>query len=79
MNTGGDLPTLDEVHDAIDLIGELFKKYGHLLTGGGWASLTPVLQHDWEAVFRIPWITERPLPEPMRKGREWQEERKALE
>jgi hypothetical protein len=50
--------TLNEVHDAIDLIGRLFQKYGHLLTAASWAELTPVLQHDWEAVFRIPWIRD---------------------
>jgi hypothetical protein len=54
--TGEKLPTLDEVHDAIDLIGDLFKKYGNLLTAAAWVDLTPALQHDWEAVFRVPWI-----------------------
>jgi AbiU2 len=52
----GQLPTLDEVHEAIDLVGEYFNKYGFLLTGASWHRLTPVLQHDWEAVFRMPWI-----------------------
>jgi len=55
---GGNL-TLNEVHDAIDLIGRLFQKYGNLLTAASWVELTPVLQHDWEAVFRMPWILER--------------------
>jgi hypothetical protein len=48
--------TLNEVHDAIDLIGRLFRKYGNLLTAASWVDLTPTLQHDWEAVFRTPWI-----------------------
>jgi AbiU2 len=51
--------TLNEVHDAIDLIGDLFKKYGNLLTAAAWADLTPAIQHDWEAVFRVPWIRPR--------------------
>jgi hypothetical protein len=54
--TSEKLPTLNEVHDAIDLIGHLFKKYGNLLTAAAWVELTPALQHDWEAVFRVPWI-----------------------
>jgi hypothetical protein len=52
---GSDL-TLNEVHDAIDLIGRLFRKYGNLLTAASWVDLTPTIQNDWEAVFRLPWI-----------------------
>lgn len=54
---GADL-TLNQVHDAIDLTGGLFRKYGNLITAASWGDLTPALQHDWEAVFRIPWIDE---------------------
>ena len=60
--TGEKLPTLNEVHDAIDLIGDLFKKYGNLLTAAAWVDLTPALQHDWEAVFRVPWIRKARRP-----------------
>lgn len=56
--TGSNL-TLNEVHDAIDLIGRLFQKYGNLLTAASWVGLTPTLQHDWEAVFRVPWIQQQ--------------------
>jgi hypothetical protein len=52
----GSIPTLSEVHEAIDLVGRMFQKYGNLLTAASWVDLTPVLQHDWEAVFRVPWI-----------------------
>jgi hypothetical protein len=45
-----------EVHDAIDVIGELFAKYSSLFTAAGYASLVPAIQHDWKAVFRQPWI-----------------------
>jgi hypothetical protein len=38
------------------LVGELFTKYGNLLTAASWHDLTPTLQHNWEAVFQIPWI-----------------------
>lgn len=51
-----DLPTLDEVHDAVDVIGELFSKYSNLFTAGSWAFLEPVVQYDWKAVFRVPWM-----------------------
>jgi len=37
----------------------------------GWGSLTPVIQHDWEAVFLVPWLPERPLPESVRRAQEW--------
>lgn len=56
----GTIPTLNEVHDAIDLIGELFKKYGNLLTAASWVELVPALQHDWEKIFRVPWIEADP-------------------
>jgi hypothetical protein len=59
--TGQELPTLNEVHDAIDLVGHLFRKYANLLTAATWTDLVPALQHDWEAVFREPWIRSENL------------------
>jgi hypothetical protein len=50
------LPTLADVHAVIDLLGHLFKKYSNLLTAVSWGTLVPVLQHDWKAPFREPWI-----------------------
>jgi hypothetical protein len=50
--------TFNDLHDASVVVGELFKKYASLLTAKGWALLAPVIQHDWEAVFREPWIRE---------------------
>jgi hypothetical protein len=73
----GGIPTLNEVHDAIDLIGDLFKQYGNLMTASSWVDLVPVLQHDWERVFRIQWLPEPPEPEPLRLAREWREKRSA--
>jgi AbiU2 len=52
------LPTFGEIDKAIDVIGEIFKKYALLLTASGWASLEPVAQHDWQAIFRQAWIRE---------------------
>jgi hypothetical protein len=51
--------TIRDVHDAIDVIGDLFKKYYNLLTADSMAFLEPVIQHDWTAVFREPWIRPR--------------------
>jgi AbiU2 len=47
--------TLKDVHDAIDVIGELFRKYYTLLTASSMATLVPIIEHDWTAVFRVPW------------------------
>ena len=47
--------TLKEVHDAVDVIGHLFKKYYNLLTASSYIDLVPVVQSDWTAVFRTPW------------------------
>jgi hypothetical protein len=50
------VPTLDEVHDAIDMIGNLFRKYYPLFTAASMVLLEPVIQHDWLAPFREAWI-----------------------
>ena len=50
------LPTLKDVDASIDLIGDLFAKYANLLTAAMWPILVPVLQHDWQAIFRQRWI-----------------------
>lgn len=75
--SGRELPTLNEVHDAIDLVGRLFKKYSQLFTAADIIKLTPVLQHDWEAVFRVQWLPDLELPEPVRLAIEHQERRRA--
>lgn len=49
-------PTLSEVHDAIDVIGEVFQRYYSLFEAAAMVSLEPVMQHDWLAPFRVPWI-----------------------
>lgn len=54
----GTMLTAHEVHEVIDVIGELFKKYYNLLTASSYAFLVPVIQHDWLAAFRVPWIPE---------------------
>ena len=52
------LPTFSELHAAVDMIGELFAKYVNLLTASSYATLVPAFQHDWKAIFRVPWIRE---------------------
>lgn len=37
---------LEKVHDAIDVVGEVFTKYSGLLTAATWFELTPVIQHN---------------------------------
>jgi hypothetical protein len=47
--------TLGQVHGAVEVIGDLFKRYYNLLTAGSYVELVPAIQHDWKAVFRVPW------------------------
>jgi hypothetical protein len=51
------LPTFKDLDASIDVIGQLFAKYANLLTAATWPILVPVLQHDWQAIFRQRWIT----------------------
>jgi AbiU2 len=62
------LPTLNDIHDAIDVIGELFKKYNNLLTASSFVFLEPAIQHDWLAVFRQPWIRGSDWPSARHSG-----------
>lgn len=48
--------TLNEVHDVIDEVGRMFRKYHNLLTANTYTDLVPVIQDGWLAVFRVPWI-----------------------
>lgn len=52
-----------EVHDVIDVIGDLFKKYYNLLTASSYVFLVPVIQHDWLAAFRVPWMPPSYTPD----------------
>jgi hypothetical protein len=52
--------TLKDVHDVIDTIGHLFKKYNNLLTVSSYPFLVPLIHHDWKAVFREPWVRAQP-------------------
>jgi hypothetical protein len=50
------LPTFTDLDAAIDMLFELFRKYGVILTGSHRAVMTPVPQYDWLAPWRVPWI-----------------------
>ena len=50
---------LSEVHDAIDVIGEVFTRYYPLFEAASMVTLEPQIQHDWLAPFRVPWIRGR--------------------
>lgn len=50
------LVTYVELNAAMDQIGELVKKYASLLKAEILWQLEPVIQADWKAPFRQPWI-----------------------
>lgn len=54
------LPSFADLDAAVDQIGELVIKYYLLFTAAGLTDLVPVIQNDWEAVFRQPWIPSEP-------------------
>lgn len=53
-----ELPTYNEVHVCIDLLDELYVRYFLLFHASSMESLLPVRQHDWKAIFRVPWISQ---------------------
>lgn len=62
---GEDAPddiTFAELDAALDVLSDMLKKYMLILSGVGVGSTIPAVQYDWEAVLRIPWITEDALP-----------------
>jgi hypothetical protein len=50
-----ELPTLKDLHAAIEVIGSTFQKYAVILTGGWW-DLEHMIEDNWRAIFRVPWI-----------------------
>ena len=55
---GETMPTFNDIDAAIDVIGGLFRKYVLLLTAVG-QEATPIIPHDWKAIFREPWLPPR--------------------
>lgn len=54
--TGRDAPPLADVHASVDVIFDLFNKYGNLIRGVS-VERDPLLS-NWATVFRFPWITD---------------------
>lgn len=56
-----ELPTFDDLDKAIDVVGEMYKRYFLLIDGASLLEVAPVIQHDWKAPLR------RPIFEPVRR------------
>lgn len=54
------LPTFEELHAAVDTIGEMFIRYTSVLTAGQYVALEPFIQTNWKAIFRVPWLRSPP-------------------
>jgi hypothetical protein len=50
-----DYPSLDELDAALDVIGDLLKKYYLLVTANCMLSPEPILQFNWQQAFSVPW------------------------
>ena len=55
--TVAQLPTFDDMNEAMDALGTMFRKYANVLTAGSYLTLEPVVQEDWKAIFRKPWLS----------------------
>lgn len=50
-----ELPRFDDLNGAIEVVGDMFKRYALLLTASSYMDLVPVAQERWEAIFDVPW------------------------
>jgi hypothetical protein len=50
------MPTYGDLHAAIEAIGETCQRYALLLTASWAVQWEPVMQEDWEAIFRVAWL-----------------------
>lgn len=48
--------TFKDLDDAVGHLAKLITKYQLLLNQAGMPNLMPVIQYDWEAILRTPWI-----------------------
>jgi hypothetical protein len=53
------MPTYSDLHDAIDALRESCKKYTVVLTADCTPTWEPVMQDDWQAIFRVAWVPPR--------------------
>ena len=52
--------TIKQIHDAMDAIEEVLKKYVVILTGAALKGAEPAIQFPWCKVFRLPWEAHSP-------------------
>jgi hypothetical protein len=50
------------VKKCVDTLAEVFRRCNGLFTASTFATLTPILQHDFFAAFRQPWMREGYAP-----------------
>lgn len=48
--------TVKQVHNAMDAIEEIIKKYHILFEGAGLVTVEPSIIHNWQRAFTYPWI-----------------------
>jgi hypothetical protein len=53
------LPTYNDIDDAIDLIGTIFRRYHGLMMAAAYTQLEPAFQDDWAAPLRTAWLPPR--------------------
>jgi hypothetical protein len=51
-----EIPTFDNLDTAIDVLGDLLRRYILLLEQADRAMIAPVPQYDWLGPFRVPWL-----------------------
>ena len=55
------IPTFRELHDALETIEGILLRYGPVVDGQMFQYLHPIFDHDWMAVFRVPWSVPIPV------------------
>ena len=50
-------PTYQQMNEAIEAIAEVLRKYASLLRATALVEMEPIIQDDWQAPFRRPWLT----------------------
>jgi hypothetical protein len=57
------VPAFTDLHEAIDLLGALVRRYMLVIEDADQV-LEPVVLGDWMAPFRVPWLPARPYGRP---------------
>jgi hypothetical protein len=55
-----EMPTYGDLHETIDALGAICQKYTQALTASWTVQWEPVIQDDWEAIFRVAWLPAQP-------------------